>query len=70
MATPERPRRALHADAPTSQLHESLGPQPQDVGVRKTRVGAFTTTYAFLTSTIFPRHTTVVDVDDLQQLWA
>lgn len=121
MAPPER-RAALHAEAPTSQIHDSLSPQPQDITVRKTRVGAFTTTdldrqlrdravttlilagistsgvvlstvreamdrdyrivvindasadpdpdtHAFLTGTIFPRHTTVVDVADLGELW-
>lgn len=43
IATPER-RAALHADAPTSQVHDDLSQQPHDVVVRKTRVGAFTTT--------------------------
>jgi nicotinamidase-related amidase len=43
MASPDR-RAALHTDAPSSQLHPSLRPEPQDVTVRKTRVGAFTTT--------------------------
>ena len=120
MATPDR-RAALHADAPASQIHDRLTPQPNDITVRKTRVGAFTTTdldqqlrdravttlvlagistsgvvlstvreamdrdyriivlgdasadpdpdtHAFLTSTIFPRHTTVIDVGDLHEL--
>ena len=40
---PDR-RAALHTDAPTSQIHGSLNPQPHDITVRKTRVGAFTTT--------------------------
>jgi nicotinamidase-related amidase len=122
MVTPDR-RAALHADAPTSQLHDRLSPQPQDIAVRKTRVGAFTTTdldrqladravttlilagvstsgvvlstvreamdrdyrivvladasadpdpatHAFLTGTLFPRHTTVIDVGDLPGLWS
>lgn len=122
MATPDR-RAVLHAEAPTSQIHDSLSPQPHDIIVRKTRVGAFTTTdlgeqleasgvttlilagistsgvvlstvreamdrdyqiivlndasadpdpdtHTFLTGTIFPRHTTVIDVDDLHELWA
>lgn len=43
MVTPDR-RAALHADSPTSQIHGGLSPQPQDASVRKTRVGAFTTT--------------------------
>jgi nicotinamidase-related amidase len=43
MTGPDR-RAALHADAPTSQLHPSLAPEPHDITVRKTRVGAFTTT--------------------------
>lgn len=121
MATPDR-RAALHAEAPTSQIHDRLSPQPHDITVRKTRVGAFTTTdldrqlreravttlilagistsgvvlstvreamdrdyqivvlndasadpdpdtHGFLTTTIFPRHTTVIDVNDLHQLW-
>ena len=122
MVTPDR-RAALHADAPTSQIHGGLRPQPEDISVRKTRVGAFTTTdldqqlkdrsvttlvlagistsgvvlstvreamdrdyrivvlndasadpdpeaHAFLTGTLFPRHAAVIDVDDLQRLWA
>ncbi|BCJ33444.1 hypothetical protein Athai_09470 [Actinocatenispora thailandica] len=34
----------MHADAPATQVHESLAPQPNDIVVRKTRVGAFGTT--------------------------
>lgn len=34
----------MHADAPGTQVHESLAPQPNDIVVRKTRVGAFGTT--------------------------
>lgn len=43
LAAPDR-RAALHTDAAGSQIHGSLSPQPQDITVRKTRVGAFTTT--------------------------
>jgi nicotinamidase-related amidase len=43
LVAPDR-RAALHAEAPASQLHDSLRPQSQDITVRKTRVGAFTTT--------------------------
>jgi nicotinamidase-related amidase len=43
VATPER-RAALRADAPETQIHSRLSPQSHDVSVRKTRVGAFTTT--------------------------
>jgi len=43
LVTPER-RAALHADAPASQIHGRLRPHPHDPSVRKTRVGAFTTT--------------------------
>jgi nicotinamidase-related amidase len=121
LATPDR-RAELHADAPTSQVHSLLSPQPNDIVVRKTRVGAFTTTnlddqlhergittlilggistsgvvlstvreamdrdyqivvlndvsadpdpdtHAFLTRTIFPRHTTVLGLDELSNLW-
>jgi nicotinamidase-related amidase len=121
VATPES-RPAMHADAPATQIHGRFSPQPQDIAVRKTRVGAFTTTdlddqlrqrgvtnlvlagistsgcvlstvreamdrdyriivlddasgdpdpdtHAFLTRTIFPRHTTVTDVEGLRDLW-
>jgi nicotinamidase-related amidase len=121
LLTPES-RAAMHADAPTSQIDVRLSPQPHDVAVRKTRVGAFTTTdldrqlrdrgvttlllagistsgvvlstvreamdrdyrivvlndacadpepetHAFLTGTVFPRHTTVIGVDDLREFW-
>lgn len=43
LATPDR-RDTLHADAPASQIHRLLSPQPHDITARKTRVGAFTTT--------------------------
>jgi nicotinamidase-related amidase len=39
-ASPE----ALHADAPTTAIHERVAPQEGDIIVRKTRVGAFSTT--------------------------
>ena len=39
-----RSREAMHADAPTTAHHPRLAPQPGDVAVRKTRIGAFTTT--------------------------
>ncbi|GLY54137.1 cysteine hydrolase [Lentzea sp. NBRC 102530] len=37
-------RDSMHADAATTQFHEKLAPQPDDIVVRKTRIGAFTTT--------------------------
>jgi len=43
LASPDR-RAALHVDAPASQLHPELDVQPQDLAVRKVRVGAFSTT--------------------------
>ncbi|MEX2981157.1 cysteine hydrolase family protein [Streptomyces sp. C36] len=43
MATPEL-LRALHADVPGTAVHERLTPHPQDIVVRKTRIGAFSTT--------------------------
>jgi nicotinamidase-related amidase len=36
--------RALHHQAPETQVHGRLEPQPGDIVVRKTRVGAFSTT--------------------------
>ena len=36
--------RALHSDAPETAIHSDLAPQPGDIVVRKTRVGAFSTT--------------------------
>ena len=36
--------RALHDDAPTTAVHERVKPQNGDIIVRKTRVGAFSTT--------------------------
>ncbi len=41
--TPER-REVMHADHPATQIHESIAPQEGDIVVRKTRVGAFSTT--------------------------
>jgi nicotinamidase-related amidase len=35
---------AFHSDSPTTAVHESVAPQTGDVIVRKTRVGAFSTT--------------------------
>ena len=43
MITPDR-RTQFHADAPSTQIQRDLDPRPQDITVRKTRVGAFTTT--------------------------
>jgi nicotinamidase-related amidase len=39
-----RTGRAMHADAPATAVHESVAPEPGDILVRKTRVGAFSTT--------------------------
>lgn len=36
--------RAFHEDSPTTAVHERLAPQDGDIVVRKTRVGAFSTT--------------------------
>jgi nicotinamidase-related amidase len=43
MVTSDR-RVAMHADAPTTQLHDRFTPEADDISVRKIRVGAFTTT--------------------------
>ncbi len=43
VAASER-RGAMHADAPSTQIDERLAPEPGDIAVRKTRVGAFSTT--------------------------
>jgi nicotinamidase-related amidase len=40
----EERRAMLHADAPTTQVHDAIAPQEGDIVVRKTRVGAFGTT--------------------------
>ena len=37
-------RDALHADSAATQVHQRLAPQPDDIVVRKTRVGSFSTT--------------------------
>lgn len=36
--------RAMHHESPETQLHDRLEPEPGDIVVRKTRVGAFSTT--------------------------
>ena len=36
--------RTMHADSPATAVHESVAPEPGDLLVRKTRVGAFSTT--------------------------
>ena len=36
--------RAMHADSPATAVHERVAPQDGDIVVRKTRVGAFSTT--------------------------
>jgi nicotinamidase-related amidase len=43
MLSPER-RDAMRADAPSTAVHERVTPQAGDIVVRKTRVGAFSTT--------------------------
>jgi nicotinamidase-related amidase len=35
---------AMHADSPATAVHERIAPEPGDIVVRKTRVGAFSTT--------------------------
>jgi nicotinamidase-related amidase len=35
---------AMHSESPATAVHESVAPQPGDIIVRKTRVGAFSTT--------------------------
>ena len=42
--TSEARRPMLRADAPETQIHAQLAPQSGDIRVRKTRVGAFSTT--------------------------
>jgi nicotinamidase-related amidase len=121
MASGER-RPTMHADAPTTQILPELEPLPEDIAVRKIRVGAFTTTdldqqlhargvttlvlagistsgvvlstvreamdrdykivvlsdacadrdpdtHAFLTGKVFPSHTHVTSVGELDSLW-
>jgi nicotinamidase-related amidase len=36
--------RAFHADSPATAIHDQITPEPGDIVVRKTRVGAFSTT--------------------------
>lgn len=36
--------RAFHSDSPTTAIHDRVAPEPGDIIVRKTRVGAFSTT--------------------------
>jgi nicotinamidase-related amidase len=36
--------RDMHVDSPATAVHESVAPEPGDILVRKTRVGAFSTT--------------------------
>lgn len=36
--------RAFHADSPATTIHDQIAPEPGDIVVRKTRVGAFSTT--------------------------
>jgi nicotinamidase-related amidase len=43
LVTPQR-RHAMHVDSPSTAIHERLAPEPGDLAVRKTRVGAFSTT--------------------------
>ena len=34
----------MHSDSPATAIHDSVAPEPGDITVRKTRVGAFSTT--------------------------
>lgn len=43
LVTAER-RQAMHADSPATAVHDRLTPEAGDIVVRKTRVGAFSTT--------------------------
>jgi nicotinamidase-related amidase len=36
--------RGFHSDSPTTAIHDRVAPEPGDIIVRKTRVGAFSTT--------------------------
>jgi nicotinamidase-related amidase len=36
--------RSMHSDAPATAIHADIAPEPSDIVVRKTRVGAFSTT--------------------------
>jgi nicotinamidase-related amidase len=44
MFAPVVEARGLAADSPETQVHERVAPRPGDIVVRKTRVGAFSTT--------------------------
>ena len=35
---------AMHSDSPATAVHDTVAPEPGDITVRKTRVGAFSTT--------------------------
>jgi nicotinamidase-related amidase len=37
-------REAMHNDSPATAVHDAVAPEPGDITVRKTRVGAFSTT--------------------------
>lgn len=43
VVTPER-RTSMHVDSPATAIHDDVAPEPGDIVVRKTRVGAFSTT--------------------------
>ena len=36
--------RSFHVDSPATEIHDQVAPEPSDIVVRKTRVGAFSTT--------------------------
>lgn len=36
--------KAFHSDSPATAIHERIAPEPGDIVVRKTRIGAFSTT--------------------------
>jgi hypothetical protein len=75
LATPER-RAEMHAEAPTSQIHEALSKvreamdrDYQIVVLNDACADPDPDTHAFLTGTIFPRYATVIAVADLHGLW-
>lgn len=41
---PASRREALHIDSPNTAIHDQVAPEPGDIVVRKSRVGAFSTT--------------------------
>jgi nicotinamidase-related amidase len=43
-AVAARGKNGLHASSPATAIHEDVAPEPGDIVVRKTRVGAFSTT--------------------------